>query len=80
MSQCPQAAQKIPGGARIPGSEGLELRRRARTEYRIVGENDADPKVGSISFVSPVARLLMGKAVGDVVGTSGQELEIISIS
>ena len=48
--------------------------------YRIVGEDEADPKAGSISFVSPVARLLMGKAVGDVVGTSGQELEIISIS
>jgi transcription elongation GreA/GreB family factor len=49
-------------------------------KYRIVGEDEADPKVGSISFVSPVARLLMGKAVGDVVGPSGQELEIISIS
>jgi transcription elongation GreA/GreB family factor len=49
-------------------------------KYRIVGEDEADPKSGSISFVSPVARLLMGKAVGDVVGTSGQELEIIAIS
>jgi transcription elongation GreA/GreB family factor len=49
-------------------------------KYRIVGEDEADPKTGSISFVSPVARLLMGKAVGDVAGTSGQELEIISIS
>jgi transcription elongation GreA/GreB family factor len=49
-------------------------------KYRIVGEDEADPKTGSISFVSPVARLLMGKAVGDVVGTSGQELEIIAIA
>ena len=49
-------------------------------KYRIVGEDEADPKSGSISFLSPVARLLMGKAVGDVVGTSDQELEIISIS
>ena len=49
-------------------------------KYRIVGEDEADPKSGSISFVSPVARLLMGNAVGDVVGTSDQELEIISIS
>jgi len=49
-------------------------------KYRIVGEDEADPKAGSISFVSPVARLLMGKAVGDVVGPSGQNLEIISIS
>jgi transcription elongation GreA/GreB family factor len=49
-------------------------------KYSIVGEDEADPKAGSISFVSPVARSLMGKAVGDVVGTSGQELEIIAIS
>jgi transcription elongation GreA/GreB family factor len=49
-------------------------------KYHIVGEDEADPKTGSISFVSPVARSLMGKAVGEVVGTSGQELEIIAIS
>jgi transcription elongation GreA/GreB family factor len=49
-------------------------------KYRIVGEDEADPKAGSISFVSPVARLLMGKAVGDEVAASGQNLEIISIS
>ena len=48
--------------------------------YHIVGEDEADPKAGSISFASPVARVLMGKAVGDVVATSGQELEIIAIS
>ena len=49
-------------------------------KYRIVGEDEADPKAGSISFVSPVARSLMGKAVGDVAGASGQELEILAIS
>jgi transcription elongation GreA/GreB family factor len=49
-------------------------------KYRIVGEDEADPKAGSISFVSPVARLLIGKAVGDVAGISGQELEIVAIS
>ena len=49
-------------------------------KYHIVGEDEADPKAGSISFVSPVARSLMGKAVGDVAGTSGQELEIMAIS
>jgi transcription elongation GreA/GreB family factor len=48
--------------------------------YRIVGEDEADPKAGSISYVSPVARLLMGKAVGDVVGPSGQEIEIMAIA
>jgi transcription elongation GreA/GreB family factor len=49
-------------------------------KYHIVGEDEADPKAGSISFVSPVARSLMGKDVGDVAGASPQELEIIAIS
>ena len=43
-------------------------------KYRIVGEDEADPKAGSISFVSPVARLLLGKAVGDEVGASSLRL------
>lgn len=48
--------------------------------YRIVGEDEADPKAGSISFVSPVAKSLLGKAVGDVVGSGNQELEIVAIA
>ena len=47
--------------------------------YRIVGEDEADPKAGSISFVSPVAKSLMGKSVGDVVGAGVQEIEILVI-
>jgi transcription elongation GreA/GreB family factor len=49
-------------------------------KYRIVGEDEADPKAGSISYVSPVAKSLLGKGVGDVVGSGSQELEIIAIS
>jgi transcription elongation GreA/GreB family factor len=49
-------------------------------KFRIVGEDEADPKTGSISFVSPVARLVMGKAVNDVVGSGDQEIEIVAIS
>ncbi|CCE03375.1 transcription elongation factor GreA [Bradyrhizobium sp. STM 3809] len=48
--------------------------------YRIVGEDEADPKRGMISHVSPVARLLMGKAAGDVAEVTGQELEILTIT
>ena len=50
------------------------------SKFRIVGEDEADPKTGSISYVSPVARLLMGKSVGDIVGAADQEFEIIAIS
>jgi transcription elongation GreA/GreB family factor len=49
-------------------------------KYRIVGEDEADPKAGSISFVSPVARSLMGKAVGDVARAGDQEIEIVAIA
>ncbi len=48
--------------------------------YRIVGEDEADPKAGSISFVSPVAKSLIGKRVGDVVGAGDQELEVVAIA
>jgi transcription elongation GreA/GreB family factor len=63
------------------GSTVTFSRDDGRTQtYRIVGEDEADPKAGSISYVSPVARILMGKAVGDVVSVGEQELEIVAIS
>jgi len=48
--------------------------------YRIVGEDEADPKAGTISYVSPVARALLGKAVGDLVNLGDEELEISAIA
>ena len=48
--------------------------------YRIVGEDEADPRAGSISHVSPVASILMGKTVGDVASMGGHELEIVAIA
>lgn len=48
--------------------------------YRIVGEDEADPKAGSVSYVSPVAQALLGKTVGALVTVAGQELEILAIS
>ncbi|TCM53258.1 transcription elongation GreA/GreB family factor [Rhizobium sp. PP-F2F-G48] len=47
--------------------------------YRIVGEDEADPKAGTISHVSPVAAALMGKAVGDVVTVAGHELDVVKL-
>lgn len=47
--------------------------------YRIVGEDEADPRAGTISFASPIARALMGKAVGDVAVLGDSELEITAI-
>jgi transcription elongation GreA/GreB family factor len=63
------------------GSTVTFNRRDGRVQkYRIVGEDEADPNAGSISFASPVARSLVGKVVGDIVGSGNQELEIVAIS
>ena len=47
--------------------------------YRIVGEDEADPKTGSISFASPMARALIGKSVGDVATVGAGEVEVTAI-
>ena len=49
-------------------------------KYRIVGEDEADPSAGTLSYVSPVAQALMGKQVGDVVEAGAGEAEIAEIS
>jgi len=51
--------------------------------YRIVGEDEADMKHRKISITSPIARGLVGKSEGDVVGVTVPgglvEYEIISV-
>jgi transcription elongation GreA/GreB family factor len=51
-----------------------------RQTFRIVGEDEADPTRGTISYVSPVARALIGKAVGDVVRAGHSDAEIVAIA
>ena len=63
------------------GSTVTILRQDGRRQtYRIVGEDEADPSAGTLSYVSPVAQALMGKQVGDVVEAGAAEAEIVQIS
>jgi transcription elongation GreA/GreB family factor len=48
--------------------------------YRIVGEDEADPAQGSVSWVSPLARALVGKGVGDTATFAGGEVEVLAIA
>jgi transcription elongation GreA/GreB family factor len=50
-----------------------------RQAFRIVGEDEADPRNGSISYVSPVARALIGRATGEIALVGDREIEILSI-
>ncbi len=47
--------------------ELIETSGSASVSYQIVGEDEADIKLGKISYSSPIAKALIGKSEGDVV-------------
>ena len=53
------------------------------TVYKIVGEDEADIKIGMVSFTSPIARALIGKNEGDVINFSApggdKQFEVIEV-
>jgi len=51
---------------------------RAQT-FRIVGEDEAEPARGTISYVSPLARAVLGGALGDAVEVPGGNATITEI-
>lgn len=51
---------------------------RAQT-FRIVGEDEAEPARGTLSYVSPLARAVLGGAVGDDVEVPGGSATITEI-
>jgi transcription elongation GreA/GreB family factor len=50
-----------------------------RQTFRIVGEDEANPRCGSIAYVSPLAHHLIGKQVGEAVAMAGHEIEIVAV-
>ena len=75
-----QLVETEPGGrVRFGGSVTIE-REDGRTQtWRIVGEDEADPARGSVSHVSPLARALMGRQVGDEAVVAGRTVEIVAV-
>ena len=61
----------------------LNVQTEAEIVYQIVGEDEADLKLGKISYISPIGRSLIGKHMDDivVVKTPGGivEYEIMSV-
>lgn len=61
----------------------LHVETDAEVTYQIVGEDEADIKLGKISYQSPIGRALIGKSVDDtvLVNTPGGavEYEIIAV-
>lgn len=47
--------------------------------FRIVGEDEAEPSAKTISHLSPFARAVTGKSVGDHIEISGEDAQILAI-
>jgi transcription elongation GreA/GreB family factor len=76
LSEPPVEAGKVQFGRTVE----IERDDSRRQSFRIVGEDEADPAEGRISYVSPLARALAGALVGDVVAVAGGEVEVLGVS
>lgn len=54
-----------------------------KVRYQIVGVDEADLKLSKVSFTSPIARAMIGKSVGDVIGVQApsglREYEVLDV-
>jgi transcription elongation GreA/GreB family factor len=67
------------GAVRFGGSVTIEREDGRRQTWRIVGEDEADPAAGSVSYVSPLAQAVLGKTIGDLAMVAGGEVEIVAV-
>ncbi|HEY3950656.1 transcription elongation factor GreA [Phenylobacterium sp.] len=76
-----QLTEPEPEAGRVQFGRTVEIEREdGRNQiFRITGEDEADPTHGSVSYVSPLARGLLGKRLGDVAVVNGAEVEIVGV-
>jgi transcription elongation GreA/GreB family factor len=72
----PPAAPEI---VRFGVTVSLQFDDAAQRRYQLVGEDEADPPAGLISWTSPVGSALIGRRAGDVVAVAGRQAEIIAM-
>lgn len=72
----PPPPDEVGFGSRVGFRQNGSVRR-----IEIVGDDEADPAAGRISFSAPLARALIGACVGDLVDFAGraEALEVVEI-
>jgi transcription elongation GreA/GreB family factor len=80
------SAQLVPTAAApievVRFGVAVSLRFEDGTEraFRIVGEDEADPARGLVSWAAPLGKLLTGRSVGDEVEVLGRTAEIVALN
>jgi transcription elongation GreA/GreB family factor len=73
----------VPAGDRVEfGVEVTVVLREAEKTFRIVGDDEADPGAGLLSFNAPLSRAMIGAEPGDLLPFAGEEdaIEIVAVS
>ncbi|GJE59691.1 transcription elongation factor GreA [Methylobacterium trifolii] len=74
------AGETVHFGSTVAVVREDEDGKETKQTFRIVGEDEADPAKGTISYVAPLARAITGKSVGDVVDVNGHDVEVAAIN
>jgi transcription elongation GreA/GreB family factor len=72
----------VPSGETVEIGTRVTFRHKGKPrELAIVGDDEADPASGKVSFSAPLARALMHAEVGELLEFGGQEdaLEVLAI-
>jgi transcription elongation GreA/GreB family factor len=72
--------EPTPGKVQFGSTVRIERDDGREQTFAIVGEDEADPALGKISYVSPLARALLGKRAGDVMRVGEADVELIQAS
>lgn len=74
------AGGKIVFGATV---DLMNLETDEEVRYQVVGEEEADIELGLISITSPIARAMIGREIGDIIGVNApggvKEYEVLEI-
>lgn len=67
---------KVRFGVRVT----LQYEDGTQRSFTLVGEDEADPAQGLISWISPIAQVLLGTSVGDEVTLQSQRAQIAKLA
>jgi transcription elongation GreA/GreB family factor len=73
----------VPTGGKVEFGAEVTIRLRgAEKTFRIVGDDEADPAAGLLSFNAPLARAMLGAEPGEVLPFAGEQdaIEVLGVS
>jgi len=75
-----EPAERVPDVVRFGVTVLVRFEDGAERAFKLVGEDEADPANGLVSWVAPIAKALVGKSVGHEIAVAGRSAEIVSLS